>query len=252
MAPDPADVARAATAWTWMPPGGREVVTEEYHFMRFPAWFDHQQIVGFRPRRDPAVVAREVLGLARATGLPDVEWWVAPDAPDHDVALVTGLGGELSLTLDVLALDLAGGAPPPASAPTGIEVRLVGDVAGQRDHHRVAAAVFGEPMPPEDEIEVDHERLGRTVVAYADGAPVGAAGVTVVDGVARLWSGCVLTAFRRRGIYRALLDARLAVAVRHGARMALVRGDVETSAPLLRGAGFASYGTTRAFRVPLA
>jgi GNAT superfamily N-acetyltransferase len=88
-------------------------------------------------------------------------------------------------------------------------------------------------------------------VAYLDGRPVGTGGLTVADGVGRLWSGSVLEEFRGRGIYRALLSARLAYAVHHGATMALVKGRVETSGPILRRAGFTPHGQERSYRVPL-
>ncbi len=61
----------------------------------------------------------------------------------------------------------------------------------------------------------------------------------------------MLREHRGRGIYRALLAARLEYAVRHGATMALVKGRVETSGPILRRAGFAAHGQERSYRVPL-
>ena len=89
------------------------------------------------------------------------------------------------------------------------------------------------------------------MVAYVDGRPVGTGGLTVADGVGRLWSGSVLEAHRGRGVYRALLAERLQYAVRQGATMALVKGRVDTSGPILRRAGFAAHGQERSYRVPL-
>lgn len=249
-----AEVLAAGAAWVWMPPGGTENVTDDYHHMVFPDWFGYQQVVRFRPTRDPGAVATEVLDLARATGLPSVTWWVTDAEPDTE-ALVVSLGGEATETLDFLALDLLADRPTAPPAPPGIDVRRVGDVSGQRDFHTVSAAVFDEPVPPADEITHDPADGSRIFVAYDGDRPVGTAGVSVVDGetgvVARMWSGCVLERHRRRGIYLALLHARLDVAAAEGARMALVRGRVETSAPILRGSGFAVYGQQRGYRVPL-
>jgi GNAT superfamily N-acetyltransferase len=69
---------------------------------------------------------------------------------------------------------------------------------------------------------------------------------------ARLWGGGVVPEARGRGAYRAVLDARLRYAVDHGATLALVKGRVETSGPILRRAGFAAYGQERAYLLSLA
>ena len=72
-----------------------------------------------------------------------------------------------------------------------------------------------------------------------------------MDGVARLSGGVVVPAERGRGLYRALLDARLSYAATHGATMALVKGNVVTSAPILRRAGFTSFGQEPIYAGPL-
>ena len=83
------------------------------------------------------------------------------------------------------------------------------------------------------------------------GEPVGGAGLSLVEGVARLWGAGVLAVHRHRGVYRALLEARLRWGADRGARMALVKGRVESSAPVLTRAGFTTYGEERSYRVPL-
>lgn len=89
---------------------------------------------------------------------------------------------------------------------------------------------------------------GVVVVAYLDGRPVGTSGLTLTDDrVARLWGGGVLEDARGRGAYRAMLDARLRWAVERGARMALVKGRVQTSGPILARAGFAPFGEERSW-----
>ena len=50
---------------------------------------------------------------------------------------------------------------------------------------------------------------------------------------------------------RATLAARLEYSAAHGAAMALVNARVETSGPILRQVGFASYGQQLTYRVPL-
>ena len=68
-----------------------------------------------------------------------------------------------------------------------------------------------------------------------------------VDGAARLWGGVTLPRLRSRGAYRAVLAERLALAVAHGADIALVKGRIDTSAPILARAGFRvpMYGALR-------
>ena len=58
---------------------------------------------------------------------------------------------------------------------------------------------------------------GGAVVAYLDDRPVGSGGLTVAGPDARLWGGVVLPEARGRGIYRAVLAARLAYAGQAGA-----------------------------------
>jgi GNAT superfamily N-acetyltransferase len=115
-------------------------------------------------------------------------------------------------------------------------------------------------MPPEERLVEEAKRDAATVasgdggmvVAYADGEAVGSGGIAVADGVARLWGGAVRQEARRQGVYRSILDARLRYGAAHGAAMALVKGRIQTSAPILRQAGFAAYGQEIMYRVPLA
>jgi GNAT superfamily N-acetyltransferase len=92
---------------------------------------------------------------------------------------------------------------------------------------------------------------GGAVVASLDGTPVGVAGVEVADGVARLWGGGVLEAYRGRGVYRGLVAARMTYAAERGATMALTQGRLATSSPILQRLGFVSYGQERSYRLPL-
>ncbi|MCW2893266.1 MAG: hypothetical protein JWO75_2755 [Actinomycetia bacterium] len=48
-----------------------------------------------------------------------------------------------------------------------------------------------------------------------------------------------------------MLDARLSYAVAHGATMALVKGKIDTSGPILRRAGFVAYGREPVYDIPL-
>jgi hypothetical protein len=84
------------------------------------------------------------------------------------------------------------------------------------------------------------------VVAYASGLPSGSGGVTMVDGVARLWGGVVVPRAGKGSTGRCS-----SYAVAHGATMALVKGKIDTSGPILRRAGFVAYGREPVYDIPL-
>ena len=84
-----------------------------------------------------------------------------------------------------------------------------------------------------------------------DGAPAATGGCTRAGAVARLWGAGTRPDLRGRGAYRALVAHRIAVAHELGATLALVKGRVATSAPILRRLGFTAYGQERLVVVPL-
>jgi GNAT superfamily N-acetyltransferase len=67
------------------------------------------------------------------------------------------------------------------------------------------------------------------LIAALDGTPVGAASVMVLGSTAMLGGAATLPAFRRRGVQRALIEARLAVASRAGCELAIVTADPGSS-----------------------
>jgi GNAT superfamily N-acetyltransferase len=256
-------VVEASIAWSWIPDNATTAETDEYLLVRFPDYFNHQlELTAFRPAGagvagvEAAVAA--VLDRARQFGVPDLYWMVRLDSPPG-VAELLGPRATLEVRLDVLALDLRQGAPQLPAPARAVDVRWVTDLATGRDGSQVGADVFGGSMPPPDRLAENAKANSATfaageggiAVAYVDGHPAGSGGVSIVDGVARLWGGAVVESARGQGVYRALLAARLAYAVAHGATMALVKGRVETSGPILRRAGFAVYGQELIYRVPL-
>ncbi|HYF71644.1 MAG TPA: GNAT family N-acetyltransferase [Nocardioides sp.] len=258
MTPSPAEVAAASEAWVWIPDVAVTVETDEYLIVRYPDWFEEPLILSrLHPRRPVDVVVDEALERAAELGPREILCWVAPGAaPGVEARLAER--GVPAQTVDILARDLGAGATGP-STPPGVDLRWVADIATLSDFEEVGAEVFGGSVPPRDHLEQEAARAALAlatgtaarVVGYADERPVGSAGLTLTDGVARLWGGAVREQYRRRGVYRALLEERLAWSIEHGARLALVKGRVETSAPILRRAGFAVYGQERSYRVPL-
>jgi len=96
----------------------------------------------------------------------------------------------------------------------------------------------------------DPERRHRLFLARDDsGRAVGAAGTVLFEKSAYLIGAVVLPEHRKRGVYRALTDARLADAAALGRALATTHARAATSAPLLERRGFqrvcrfASYGS---------
>jgi len=77
-------------------------------------------------------------------------------------------------------------------------------------------------------------------VAYCAGVPAAAASYIAFDASAFLMGAVVLPAFRGRGIYRALVAARLAHARSFGIELATTHAREVSSAPILEKLGFAT------------
>jgi GNAT superfamily N-acetyltransferase len=67
------------------------------------------------------------------------------------------------------------------------------------------------------------------LVAMRDGVPIGAASVMVLGATAVLGGAATLPACRRRGVQRALIEARLAVAAHAGCELAIITADPGSS-----------------------
>jgi GNAT superfamily N-acetyltransferase len=164
--------------------------------------------------------------------------------------------------LDVLTFDL-GTAPVPIlprlEVPPDAHVDLVRDGATLRQMYALDAEIFGDPPTIEERMErqvrelEEAERAGMRTefqfLATADGRPAGSAGMLMVGEVARLWGGGVAPWARGRGLYRALVAARLRLAHARGARIALTKARVGTSGPILRRAGFRAIGQEIAYEL---
>lgn len=265
-APSTERVRAASAAWIFVPPSAPRIETEEYLLLRCPDWFEHPvQLVSLTPRRPVADVLAEVVARAREYVVPSLPstsqlvCWARLGALTEVESAFIAAGGVLDETLDVLALDLTGfdrGAVAPA---TDVELRWSDELSTFFDAADLGTEVFGgtatdrtalEVVFP-GEVEKHRSGGGGAVVAYLNGRAVGSGGLTLVDGDARLWGGAVLPDARGRGVYRALLAARLDYAQRHGGDLALVKARVQTSGPILRRAGFAAYGRERSWLVDL-
>ena len=256
---DLATVMAADEAQPPAPPEGSEVVEAAgYRLVRLPDRFpDPLQVLWTRSTRPAATLLGEIIERAAGFGLPEAFVCVKLSAPDDVDEALLGKGAQLVDTADVLAMPL----PADIEAPgvSGLDARWLTTPEIGRDANTIGVAVFGGTPATDDELAVrarGHSAThaagtGGAVVAYLDGTPVALAGLEITDGVARLSGGGVLEEHRGRGVYRALVAARLAYAVEHGATMVFTQGRVTTSSPILRRLGFAPYGRERCYRLPL-
>jgi ribosomal protein S18 acetylase RimI-like enzyme len=267
-------IRAAAEAWVWVPPDAEQVVTSEYQLIAYPAHYQYPTQVAWSSAARPVdVVVDEVLAQARAWGRNRVCWWVRDDAVGAAQGSIGGAsasqasteevlqlrGGKLTETVQVLAYDLSDGLPD-LDVADGPQAELVQDERTLRASHRVAAEVWEDdrertPAAITGELagllEAQESWSDFRVVVFVDGEPAAGGGCGIVGQVARLWGAGTRPAFRGRGAYRALLAARIALAREHGATLALVKGRVETSGPILRRGGFTAYGEERSYCVPV-
>lgn len=255
---DATDVLARAAEWAWVPPFARELRTPEYRVVAYPDHFAEATVAmpaRFDSGRGVEEVLDDVLRAVAELGRDQVAVMGLGDLtrPEGLEAHLVDRGATLVETLSVLALDLT--RPGPAlDAPADVEVREVSDLDTLRDYDRIGVDVFGGTLRTEEELgsslaSLDDGGRDPMLVAYRGEDAVGAGGYTVAGDVLRLWGGAVLPPARGAGVYRALLDHRLRAGRDAGCRMALVKGRVATSAPVLRRAGFAAYGEERGYRL---
>lgn len=242
-----------AAAWVWVPPEARTVETDEFLLIAYPRHFSDPTVATRWDSERPADdLIDDVLEAAQGLGRDSVTFFEVGDTtrPRDLEPRLRQRGAELTETLAVLALDLSGGVPD-LDVPVDLEVRRVSSLDDLRATDRIDVEVFGGCHADEDTLALTASRLGddHRYVVLRDGTPVGAAGRVVSGTTLRLWGGAVVPAARHTGAYRALLDRRLRDGVEAGCTLALVKGRVETSAPVLRRAGFSSYGEVRAYRL---
>jgi hypothetical protein len=254
----------AAIAMEWRPDGAIEVLTGDYRLIRYPDWaldatLPAAHVTRSRAGRPAGEVIDEVAARVRGWRLPGVAWWVSAATlpPDTEQTLCTR-GGKRIDAVQILAREL-GAALPELNVPDDVTVELVSDESTFRTASMVAVRGWGRKQPTGAALAREFtETLGDLatwssfrVVARVDREPAAVGGCTLRGEVAQLWGAVTLREFRRRGAYRAVLAERLRLARAHGATLALVKGRVETSSPILLRAGFADYGEERCYWLSL-
>lgn len=251
-------IAEAFVDWFWVPDGSETWQVPGARVVRFPAYIARRMHATLHltgaDDPEPADLLAEVLDLTRAAGESEVRVHVADRPAQEDLLAAVRELGRVEETLAQLAFT---GTPPPV-ADGAPEVRPVLDESDARRLDTVDVAVF-------DEKPLDDVRLREMVTearaqwearsdarfgAWRGDEPLGSGGLSRAGAVLRLWGGATMPAARRQGVYAAVLRTRLATGWDWGTSLAIVRGRVETSAPLLRGTGFTTVGRELSVVVP--
>ncbi len=204
-------------------------------------------------------VVAEVRSTMRPRGLP-LMWVLDPETEPSNLGEHLARYGILpdahSPHVDVMVLPID--ARLHAPEVDGLELH---DALASAEAFRRADAVnaegFGEPprgLTPDEAAAQERRRaamLGagnrHMILATIDGEDAGAAALTLYPTAALINGAAVLTRFRRRGVYRAMLAARLALARQPGVEGLVVWGG-SMSAPILARTGFQAVGWRRFYR----
>jgi len=196
----------------------------------------------------PGVVREQAEFFRRAH--TSVEWKVfGHDGPAQLETLLSEQGFRPGPPETLVAFDLTRDSLPPATVP-GVEIRRVTGEAGVQDSLEANVGAFGEEARRSS---AEYAGILRApdqalYVAYAQDRPVASARVELPPhrSFAGLYGGGTIPAFRHRGIYRAMVGARGALAKGLGYRYLTVDAQ-ESSRPILEQLGFFALARTRAW-----
>ena len=248
------EILAASAAWVWFPRDS-EHVREHLLLVRDPERFGG----GVRGSQmesslSPAEVVDHALERTRAWGAQRFTFWTSSaDRPDLEEEL-RRRGAEHIDTVAVFARPLDGAT---VDVPADVTVEVVRTLEQVRAVDTVNVPVWQQrPLDAEGlqaefaEVTAALEaREGFRVLARIGDRAVSTGGCTIDDGFVRLWGASTLATDRGRGAYRAVLAERLRRSATWGAKTALVKGRISTSAPILARAGFTHYGDERAYRL---
>lgn len=196
-------------------------------------------------------VIADVVAMYAATGHP-TKWCVGPWTEPADFGARLERAGFTSWNVRGMAIDTARVLPAGAVVVDEVdetEIDAYVDVmmrgwatpaeqsAAERDSHR--RAMRASP------------RQVHFFVARAAGDIIGTAAVAVLGDHGYLLATQVLSAFRGRGAYRALVAARLAFLVQRGIALAVTQAREATSAPILERLGFETVFRSQCYLRPI-
>lgn len=248
------EILAASAAWVWFPRDS-EHVREHLLLVRDPERFGG----GVRGSQvesslSPAEVVDHALERTRAWGAQRFTFWTSSaDRPDLEEEL-RRRGAEHIDTVAVFARPLDGAT---VDVPADVTVEVVRTLEQVRAVDTVNVPVWQQRPLDAEGLQAEFAEVtaaleaceGFRVLARIGDRAVSTGGCTIDDGFVRLWGASTLATDRGRGAYRAVLAERLRRSATWGAKTALVKGRISTSAPILARAGFTHYGDERAYRL---
>ena len=206
--------------------------------------------------REPAEVFDDLTAYLVKHGARSAEWWFRDDSTPAGLEDLVLAAGAVT-TEDQVCVARAVDGVMPTFAP-GVRVTLVQDAAGLDAVVAIGAEVFGNPVPPDRDAHLaevlDDLENARSawVVGWLDGEPVGRASVGFEWQVAPLVGAAVLPHARRRGVYAAMLAARLDLASTTRCHTAITKARRTGSLRSLLREGFQPIGSERAHLLDVA
>jgi GNAT superfamily N-acetyltransferase len=179
----------------------------------------------------------------------EFEWKLYSHDRPSDLAGRLRTAGFVAEPEETLMVAEVGDLPTTVELPDGIHLRPVTDPAGVNLMMEVHEQAFGtKSIQVRDGLLAalaEQPETVAAVVAMAGDLPVSSARIEMVPGsrFAGLWGGGTVTAWRGRGIYRALVAFRTRIAAERGYRYLQVDASSD-SRPILQRLGFMPLTTT--------
>jgi len=195
---------------------------------------------------DEAIAAQVAHFTALGQG---VEWKLYGHDRPADLGARLEAAGFVPEAQETLMVAEVTGLATTVTLPDGVRLARVTDPADLQLLTRVHEQVYGEPahelVDGVRALLVDQPDRVVVLVAMAGDQPVCAARIELPVGAdfAGLWGGSTVPQWRSRGIYRALVAARAAIAAERGYRYLQVDASDE-SRPILARLGFTALTTT--------
>lgn len=190
-------------------------------------------------------VIDETIGHYATRGLA-FRWSVMPGSTPVDLAERLAARGLEAEEVVAMARSTVQGHQPSAQ----VTVEELG-AARLEDFSRVMAEGWGAPLGALHDYHcaaLRHpQRPQRFFMGFLDGEPAGVASAFLFPRSVYLLGSVVLPRFRRRGVYGALISARLSVARAVGIPLATSHALAHSSAPLLERSGFDAWFRFRSF-----
>lgn len=245
--PDAMDVVLARTQEDlfWVPPSVERLVRPDVLALRDGSTRD---LTNHVPRTSPdADVDALVPEIAAWHTGPASQWLVVPTGPLAALErTLPAHGYRPAFAADGYTVSSDS---PVRTGPARVEV--VHDLAGLRANLAACEQAFGKALPFTDadlprELALCTGPAARTVrfTAFVGDSLAGSANLNRFDALSFgfLWAGGVAPGFRGRGVYRALLDARLRWAHGNGLDRVGLYANRDTSGPVVAGLGFTRHG----------